>query len=145
MKAVVQRVREAGCEVNGKVISQIGNGILVFVGIEKGDTPEKAQKLAYRCANLRIWEDTEGRTNLSVKEVGGEVLVISQFTLCANCQKGLRPSFDKAEVSDKAFILYKKFIDFILSHSLGVKEGIFGAKMSISLINDGPATFILSA
>lgn len=145
MIAVIQRVREAGCEVNGEVISRIGRGILVFIGIEKGDTLEDVKKLAYRCANLRIFEDMVGKMNLSVKEVDEEILVVSQFTLCANCQKGLRPSFDKAELGDNAVILYKRFLDSLLSYSLEVKEGIFGAKMNISLINEGPATFILSS
>lgn len=145
MKVVIQRVRKAECEIDGKVISRIEKGILVFIGIEKGDTLEDAQKLAYRCANLRIFGDTEGKMNLCIKEVGGEVLVISQFTLCADCQKGLRPGFDKAASPDYAAIIYKKFIDSIRSYSLGVKEGIFGASMCISLINEGPATFILSA
>ena len=145
MRAIIQRVREAGCEVNGKVISHIGKGILVFIGMEKGDTAENTERLAHRCGNLRIFEDAEGKMNRSVKEVQGDVLVISQFTLCADCQKGLRPSFDKAESADKAIVLYAKFIESIRSQSLNVKEGVFGARMRISLVNDGPATFILTA
>ncbi|MBI4723175.1 MAG: D-tyrosyl-tRNA(Tyr) deacylase [Candidatus Stahlbacteria bacterium] len=144
MKAIVQRVREAGCEVNGELITHIGKGVLVFLGIEKGDSIEKAQKLAYKCVHLRIFEDTEGKMNLSVKDIAGEILVISQFTLCANCDKGLRPSFDNAEVGTDAITIYNSFIDFIHSNSLKVKQGIFGSKMHIPLVNDGPATFILT-
>jgi len=144
MKAIVQRVREAGCEVNGELITHIGEGILVFLGIEKGDSIKKAQRLAYKCVNLRIFEDTDGKMNLSLKDIEGGVLVISQFTLCADCKKGLRPSFDNAEVGTDANTVYNSFIEFIHSNSLKVKQGIFGSKMQISLVNDGPATFILT-
>lgn len=143
MKVVLQRVKKASCKVNNKIVSQIGKGILIFLGIEKGDTIEKAKNLSHKCINLRIFED-KGKMNLSVKDINGELLVISQFTLCANCRKGLRPSFDTAEQPQYALPLYKKFIEFIAEEGIQPKEGVFGEKMFVSLINDGPATFILS-
>lgn len=144
MKAVVQRVKEANCKIDGEEVAKIGNGLLIFVGIEVGDDEEDAKKLAYRCANLRIFEDRQGKMNLSVKEVIGEVLVISQFTLCADCKKGLRPSFDRAYPGEGAIILYQNFISSLDAQGVTVKTGIFGKRMSISLVNEGPATFILS-
>jgi D-tyrosyl-tRNA(Tyr) deacylase len=144
MKAVIQRVKKAICEVDGKVVSHIDRGVLIFLGVEKGDTLERTQKLAYKCANLRIFEDTNGKMNLSVNDVGDNVMVISQFTLCVECKKGLRPSFDNAEECNQASILYKKFIELLKNQCLKVQEGIFGEKMLISLENDGPVTFILS-
>ncbi len=145
MKVVIQRVKKAECRINGRGISKIGNGLLIFIGIERGDKIQDAKKLAYKCGNLRIFEDKEGKMNLSLKEVDGEILVISQFTLCADCNKGLRPSFDRAYSPEEAFILYKKFIGFLGAQEVQVKEGIFGKFMSISLVNKGPATFILSS
>ncbi|MDI6839282.1 MAG: D-aminoacyl-tRNA deacylase [bacterium] len=145
MRVVVQRVKRASCEINEEIISQIGSGFLILIGVEKGDKPQSAKYLAHKCANLRIFEDSYGKMNLSLKEIkGGEVLVISQFTLCADCKKGLRPSFDYASSPDQAIALYKKFIEFLRSEGVTVKEGVFGERMSISLINEGPVTFILS-
>ena len=145
MKVVIQRVKKAECRIDGKIISQIGKGLLIFVGIEQGDEIRNAKKLANKCGNLRIFEDREGKMNFSLKEIGGEILVISQFTLCADCDKGLRPSFDRAYSSGEASILYKKFIELLAAQDIQVKEGIFGKRMSISLVNEGPATFILSS
>ena len=141
----MQRVKEAECRIDGKVISEIKKGSLIFIGIECGDEIQNAEKLAYKCGNLRVFEDKEGRMNFSLKDNNKEVLVISQFTLCADCNKGLRPSFDGACPTEKAFILYKKFIGFLSAQGLKVKEGEFGKRMSIFLVNEGPATFILSS
>ncbi|MCK4352523.1 D-tyrosyl-tRNA(Tyr) deacylase [candidate division WOR-3 bacterium] len=145
MKIIVQRVKEASCEINGKIISKIGKGLLLFIGIEKGDKLKDTNYLARKCVNLRIFENMEKKMNLSVKDVSGEILVISQFTLCSDCKKGLRPSFDNAAPPEEAFILYKKFISSLYSIGAKVKEGMFRKKMLISLVNDGPVTFILSS
>ena len=145
MRTVIQRVRKASVSINDEIIAAIGKGIVIFLGISKTDTEENADILSEKCSNLRIFEDEYGKLSLSLKDVLEEALVISQFTLCADCQKGLRPSFDKAESADTAIVLYAKFIESIRSQSLSVKGGVFGARMRISLVNDGPATFILTA
>ena len=145
MRIVVQRVKRASCDIDGKLISQIGSGLLIFIGVEKGDKLQDAKYLAHKCANLRIFEDQQGKMNLSLKGITrGKILAISQFTLCADCKKGLRPSFEPASPPDEAFIIYKYFIESLKEEGIVVKEGIFGEKMSISLINEGPVTFILS-
>ncbi|MDD2890810.1 MAG: D-aminoacyl-tRNA deacylase [bacterium] len=144
MKLLIQRVTKASCEVDGRIISHIGKGILVFLGIEKDDDMELCKKLGNKCLNLRIFDDHRGKLNLSVIDIKGEVLVISQFTLCADCKKGLRPAFDNAEKGEKALELYKAFIKNIKEMGINVKEGVFGASMAISLLNDGPVTFMLS-
>ncbi|MFA5031551.1 MAG: D-aminoacyl-tRNA deacylase [bacterium] len=144
MKLLIQRVTKASCEVNGKIISHIGKGILVFLGIEKDDDVDICKKLGNKCLNLRIFDDHQGKLNLSVIDIKGEVLVISQFTLCADCKKGLRPAFDNAEKGENALELYKAFIKNIKEMGINVKEGVFGASMAISLLNDGPVTFMLS-
>lgn len=145
MKIVLQRVKEASCKINDKVVSQIGKGLLIFIGIEKGDQSPDVQYLAPKCINLRIFEDSQGKMNLSLRDIGGEVLAISQFTLCADCKKGLRPSFDQALVPDQALILYKEFVASIQQAGIPIKEGVFGKRMAISLVNDGPVTFTLSS
>ncbi len=141
----MQRVNEVECKIDGKIVSEIKKGLLIFIGIECGDEIQNAEKLAYKCGNLRIFEDKEGKMNFSLKDNNKEVLVISQFTLCADCNKGLRPSFDKACPTEKAFTLYKKFIGFLIAQGIKVKEGKFGKRMSIFLVNEGPATFVLSS
>ncbi len=141
MLALVQRVKEAKCKVGGEVVAEIGEGILVFIGIEKTDSEENAERIVYRCKNLRIFEDKEGKMNLSVKDIGGSILLIPQFTLCANCNKGLRPSFDNAMKGEEARMLFEKVVKGFKKEIKEVKDGIFGERMEVFLINKGPATF----
>ena len=142
MKIVVQRVEKASVEIEGKLYSEIGKGLLVLFGVEKGDTEESAEWLSEKLLKLRIFEDENEKMNLSVQDVGGEILAVSQFTLAGNCKKGTRPSFDNAELPEKAKVMYEKFCE-MLSRSVHVKTGVFGAMMKVSLINDGPVTFVL--
>lgn len=144
MKAVIQRVSTAEVWVEKRLISRIDTGILTLLGIEKGDTKTEVERIISKILHLRIFEDENGKMNLSLKDVGGKHLIISQFTLAADCQKGNRPSFDAAEHANNAQTLYNYAIR--LSESLGINtlSGEFGASMQIKLINDGPATFILS-
>ena len=144
MKAVIQRVKSAKVIVNEKIIGQIDQGLVVLLGVGEGDNEKETQILAKKITNLRIMSDKKGKMNLSVKDVNGEVLVVSQFTLLADTRKGNRPSFVKAAESQKAEELYLKFIQEL--KSMGVKKaasGEFGAMMNIHLINDGPVTIVL--
>ena len=143
MKALIQRVKRASVTINNKLYSSIDKGILVFLGVEKLDEKENAEKLAQKISSLRIFEDEHGKINLSVKDVCGEILVVSQFTLCADCKKGTRPSFDNAAFPDKANDLYEYFIKNLKANYLSVKTGQFRAMMDVSLINDGPVTFFV--
>jgi D-tyrosyl-tRNA(Tyr) deacylase len=144
MRAVIQRVIKASVTIDEKIHSQIGNGLLVLVGIEETDTNEDIQWLSAKIVNLRIFNDENGVMNVSVKEVNGEILVISQFTLHASTKKGNRPSYIKAGKPDIAIPFYEKFL-LQLSNDLGkqVKAGIFGADMKVELLNDGPVTIII--
>ena len=144
MKAVIQRVKKASVEIDNQLFSQIGQGILVLLGIEKSDTEEQAKFLANKIVDLRIFEDEAEKMNLSLLDIKGEILVVSQFTLAGDCAKGKRPSFDNAARPETAIPLYEKFIEYLKERALPVKTGKFGAMMDISLINDGPVTFILS-
>jgi D-tyrosyl-tRNA(Tyr) deacylase len=139
----LQRVKEASVSVEGKRVGEIGPGICLLVGVEKKDTEEEARFLARKIGELRIFPDEQGKMNLSVGEVRGEVLAISQFTLAGSVKKGKRPSFDKAEESSLAEPIFLKFVEHIRHFGLKVKTGVFGASMEVSLINDGPVTFIL--
>ncbi|MBI2605428.1 MAG: D-tyrosyl-tRNA(Tyr) deacylase [Deltaproteobacteria bacterium] len=143
MKAVIQRVSSASVTVNGREISRIGRGILTLLGVAKGDSEESLQKLVAKICDLRIFEDAEGKMNLSLKDAGGEHLIVSQFTLLGDCGKGRRPSFAGAEAPDRAKALYEKAI--AISAALGVptKGGTFQAHMDVELTNDGPVTLIL--
>lgn len=143
MKALIQRVKRASVTIDGELYSSIGKGILIFVGVEKGDSIENAQKLADKVVNLRIFEDENDKMNLSVNDVNGEVLVVSQFTLCGDCKKGTRPSFDKSAPLDTAVELYDKFTEIIRTHGLNTATGKFRAMMDVELINDGPVTFFV--
>lgn len=143
MKAVIQRVSTASVIIDNELYSKIGKGILILFGVEKGDTEEQAEFLANKIADLRIFEDENDKMNLSVQDIKGEILVVSQFTLAGDCKKGKRPSFDKAARPEEAIPLYEKFIGFIEEKEIPVKTGKFGAMMDVSLVNDGPVTFIL--
>ncbi|MDI6865116.1 D-aminoacyl-tRNA deacylase [Thermodesulfovibrio yellowstonii] len=144
MIALLQRVSKASVEVEGETISEIGKGILVFLGIDKKDTKKDVEYLADKVINLRIFEDNNSKMNLSIKDVGGEIMVVSEFTLTGDCRKGNRPSFDKAMPPEEAEKLYRDFIDSLRSKGIPVKEGIFRSFMYVSLINEGPVTFILN-
>ena len=141
MKALIQRVKRASVTIEGELFSAINSGILVFLGVEKNDEKENAEKLAQKIVNLRIFEDENEKMNLSLKDVNGEILVVSQFTLCGDCKKGTRPSFDKAAHPDLAVDLYEYFIKCIEDNNIPVKTGKFRAMMDVELINDGPVTF----
>lgn len=143
MKALIQRVKRASVTVDGAKISEISKGVLVFLGVEKEDVFENAEKLADKICKLRIFEDENEKMNLSVTDVEGELLVVSQFTLCGDCKKGTRPSFDKAASPDVAVKLYNYFIEYLKNKNISVKTGKFQAMMDVELINDGPVTFWL--
>lgn len=141
MKAVIQRVQEASVTVDGKLVSAIGRGYMLLLGVMKGDTQKEAELLARKTAALRVFEDENGKMNLSVNDVNGEILSVSQFTLCADCKKGNRPSFTNSEEPERANELYEYFCNELIKNGVkDVKRGIFGADMKVSLINDGPVT-----
>ncbi len=142
MRVVIQRVNRASVEVEGTIVGQIGKGILAYVGIEKGDTEKEIAFMAEKILNLRIFPDEEYKMNLCVKDVGGAILSISQFTLASYIKKGRRPDFTNAEDPAKAEELYNKFND-ILSREIKVEKGVFGAMMVIESVNNGPVTFII--
>ena len=143
MKALIQRVKRASVTIDGKLFSAINQGLLVFLGVQKGDSEENADKLAQKLVNLRIFEDENDKMNLSLKDVKGQMLVVSQFTLCGDCKKGTRPSFDNAELPQKANELYEYFVSQIKVQEIETKTGSFGAMMDVELINDGPVTFMV--
>ncbi|OGI03498.1 MAG: D-tyrosyl-tRNA(Tyr) deacylase [Candidatus Melainabacteria bacterium GWF2_37_15] len=143
MIAVIQRVKQASVTIDNELYSRIDKGILVLLGVEKEDTEEQAKFLADKIVNLRIFEDDAGKMNLSLADVNGEMLVVSQFTLAGDCKKGKRPGFDNAARPELAIPLYEKFIEFVKKQGIPVKTGQFGAMMDVGLINDGPVTFIL--
>ncbi len=145
MRAVVQRVKKSSVSVNNKLISEIGGGLLVLLGVAQEDTPNDADYLADKIANLRIFEDKNGKMNKSLIETRGEMLVVSQFTLCGDCRKGRRPSFINAARPEQANGLYEYFVKQIREKKIGVKTGKFGAMMAVSLINDGPVTLIVES
>lgn len=146
MRIVIQRVRSASVDIEGKRVAGIGHGLLILVGVENGDTEEDAAWLASKTAGLRIFNDTNDVMNLSVKDTGGEVIAVSQFTLTASTKKGNRPSYIRAAGHETAVPMYQKYCD-LLSASLGrqVQQGVFGADMQVSLVNDGPVTIIIDS
>ena len=143
MKAVIQRVGFASVTVDQQLVARIPHGILVLLGVEKGDDEARADWLAEKIAGLRIFSDDDGKMNRSLAEVGGELLVVSQFTLAGNCNKGKRPSFDSAAPPDEGKRLYEYFVEAVKVLGLPVQSGIFQADMKVHLVNDGPVTFIL--
>lgn len=146
MRIVIQRVKEASVQVESKLVSQIGAGLLILVGVEKEDTEEDAEWLAAKTANLRIFNDESGVMNRSLISIDGDALAVSQFTLTASTKKGNRPSYIRAAGHELAVPLYEKYCD-LLSDMIGkeVKKGVFGADMKVSLINDGPVTIIIDS
>jgi len=145
MQALLQRVMQASVVVDGACVAEIGSGLLIFVGVFPADSPEIARQLADRALDLRIFADASKPMNRSVVDVGGEVLVVSQFTLAANTRKGRRPSFDSVATPDHARTLYEIFVEQIRLRLGRVSTGRFGADMRVALINDGPVTFLLSS
>src|SRR3990170_2333477 len=145
MRLVIQRVSNARVTSADEIVGQIGTGLCVFLGIAKADDKSKAGLLAEKMGNLRIFEDDQGKMNRSVRDVGAEILVVSQFTLYGDCTRGNRPSFSDAAPAAEAQRLYETFVDRLRALSLRVSTGRFQAKMAVSLTNDGPVTFILEA
>lgn len=143
MKLVVQRVDNAKVEVEGKITGQIGKGFLVLLGVKTGDTKEQADWLVNKLCNLRVFEDENEKMNLSLKDVSGEILVISQFTLYGDCNKGNRPSFIEAATPDLANELYEYCMQECRKQGFKVESGIFGAHMEVSLLNNGPVTIVI--
>lgn len=143
MRVVLQRVSSSDVTIDNEVVSKIGRGLLLLFGAEKGDEPEFLDFLAHKIANLRIFNDENGKMNLSVLDIKGEALVVSQFTLASDCKKGLRPSFDNAMEPKLACEYYEKFKEKLKELGLPVKSGVFGADMKVALVNDGPVTFVL--
>ena len=143
MKVVVQRVKNAEVKVDGKIVGKIGKGFLVLLGITHSDTKENADFLVKKVCNLRVFEDENEKMNLSLKDVDGELLIVSQFTLYANCNDGNRPSFVDAAKPDIANDLYEYFCSKCNEKGFNVQKGIFGADMKVSLLNDGPVTIII--
>jgi len=145
MKAIVQRVSQSEVRVEGKAVGQIQNGILIFLGVSKEDATSDADYLAQKIIQLRMFQDDEGKMNLSAVDTGADVLVVSQFTLYGDCRKGRRPSFDKAADPQKGEELYNYFVEELRKQDLKVETGQFQAMMDVELVNDGPVTFILES
>jgi D-tyrosyl-tRNA(Tyr) deacylase len=145
MRAVVQRVTGARVLVEGEVVGEIGRGLLILLGVGRGDTVDQASWLADKIASLRIFQDAEGKMNLDVTDLGGGVLVVSQFTLFGDCRKGRRPSFLEAAAPEIAVPLYEAFLDALRARGLQTAEGRFGAMMQVELVNDGPVTLIVDS
>ena len=143
MRAVCQRVSEARVTVHEEVVGEIGRGLLVLLGVAREDSAADADRLAAKVARLRIFEGDDGRFDRDVLEVGGAALVVSQFTLIADTRKGNRPSFTAAAAPDQATVLYERFCERLVHAGVSVERGVFGARMAVSLVNDGPVTIVL--
>ena len=145
MRAVIQRVKKSSVKAGNEIVGQIGKGLLVLLGVARDDTAKDADYLANKIINLRIFEDPDGKMNRSLLETGGELLVVSQFTLLADCRKGRRPSFIEAAEPQKAADLYETFVDRVREKGVKVQTGRFRAMMEVALINDGPVTLIIES
>lgn len=145
MRVVLQRVKHASCTIDGNVTGKIEQGLLLLVGITDSDTKEILEKVAKKCVELRIFEDENGKMNLGLKDVGGSILSISQFTLYADCKRGRRPGFTNAARPEFASPMYDSFNEILRGYDVKVETGIFGADMKIELLNDGPVTIILDS
>ncbi len=145
MRAVIQRVSNASVEIEGRLTAKIGPGLLIYLGITKADSDNDAEFIADKMVNLRIFSDENGKMNRSIQEIGGQILLISNFTLYGDCRKGRRPGFDNAAQPALAEKLYEKTGHFIVEKGIKLQKGIFGANMQVSSINDGPVTFILDS
>ena len=145
MKVVLQRVKSASVTVKGKTVGEIGPGLCLLVGVEKGDVEEDAQFIARKIVELRIFPDAQDKMNLSLNDIGGEALAVSQFTLAGSLKKGRRPSFDRAEHPERAQRLFDYFVDCVRELGISVQTGEFAAVMDVELVNDGPVTFILES
>lgn len=143
MKLVLQRVKNASVTIENEIYSSINEGYLVLFGAEKGDTKAQADWIADKISVLRCFSDENDKMNLSIKDINGEILIVSQFTLAGSVQKGTRPSFDNAMPPQEAYELYEYFIERVKSKNILVKTGIFGADMKVELLNDGPVTFVI--
>jgi D-tyrosyl-tRNA(Tyr) deacylase len=145
MRVVLQRVKEARVDVAGATVGSISSGLLILLGVTSSDTRQDAEYLADKIIYLRIFRDDERRMNRSILEVGGSLLVVSQFTLYGDCKKGRRPSFDMAAPPEQARQLYEYFVERLSSRNINVQTGVFQAEMEIQLVNDGPVTFVLDS
>ena len=145
MRAVVQRVSEASVVVDGKTVGQIGPGLVVLLGVAEGDTSADLKYIVEKTVHLRIFEDTEGKMNRSVVDVGGQILAISQFTLLGDCRKGRRPSFIAAAKPEQANALYEEYVHLVRELGVPVETGIFRADMKVHLVNDGPVTIVIDS
>jgi len=145
MKAVIQRVQQAKVDVNGEQVAKIGCGLLVYLGVGKTDTEEDADYIAKKLVNLRIFGDEAGKMNLSLNNIGGGILIISNFTLQGDCRKGRRPGFDGAGGAEMAEKLYERVAQVVAEQGVRVVTGVFGEHMHVSSVNDGPVTFILES
>jgi len=145
LKAVIQRVKSASVSVDDKIMGEIATGLLILLGVEQSDTQDDLNYLVKKTIGLRIFKDDNKNMNLSIKDVGGEALVVSQFTLCADTSRGRRPSFIKAANPKEADSMYQQFCEQLTMNNLSVQTGKFGAMMDVSLVNDGPVTIILDS
>jgi D-tyrosyl-tRNA(Tyr) deacylase len=145
LRALIQRVSSARVDVESRTVGSIGAGLLVFLGVSRTDTEQDASYLADRVIGLRVFSDAAGKMNLSLLDVGGSLLVVSQFTLYGDCTRGRRPGFDLAASPDAAATLYQRFVDICRGRSIIVATGVFQAKMTVSLVNEGPVTFLVES